>query len=51
MKTYPGPYILKEYVTFWFCKRIKIIVYTCSRVIGRHVKPTVKEENRSIIAL
>lgn len=41
----------KEYPTFWFCKKIKIIVYTCSGVIGKHIKLMVKEANMSIIAV
>jgi len=51
MKTYPSSVHPKEYVTFWFCKKIKIIVYTCSGAIGKHIKPMVKEANMSIIAL
>lgn len=41
----------KEYPTFWFCKKIKIIVYTCSGVIGKLIKLMVKKANMSIIAL
>lgn len=41
----------KEYPTFWFCKKIKIIVYTCSGVIGKLIKLMVKKANMSIIAV